>query len=166
MTQRNEGEGANDESSDNDLGDVTGFLQSLGKQNPEAVQRFVTWNVEDAARVTANQLGNENVHVKPDAEKKKSYLDQVRAARIAQLDADRDLQQKFFKFAAKLISVPVWVASGGFAWMVITGEMNQVIASAFFGSVVIEVIGLSLVLGKYLYPEGGKKPIDPKDEGL
>lgn len=64
----------------------------------------------------------------------------------------------FLWFAVAVTSVPVVAASAGFMWMVVTREMTDGMAIAFFASVVVEVIGLVLVLANYLFPKGGGTP--------
>lgn len=112
-------------------------------------------------RATETDAASQDVDVKSDAEDREGYQKQLRAAHISQLNTDREMQQKFFKFAAAIIGAPVVTASAGFTWMVVAGDMTETIAAAFFASVVAEVIGLSFVLGKYLFPDGGKRSAEP-----
>lgn len=44
---------------------------------------------------------------------------------------------------------------GGLIYLMITGEFNGNVAIAFFTTVVVQVVGLTLVVAKFFFPEGG-----------
>lgn len=96
-----------------------------------------------------------NENVGEDAMSEAKYLSEKRTAEIARKKLNRVMQQLFFWFTIVLVSVPVVVSATGFIWLTVTDRMTDTIAAAFFASVVGEVIGLSVIIGKYLFPNNG-----------
>lgn len=96
-----------------------------------------------------------NENVGEDAMSEESFLGKSRAEEIAQKKLNRFMQRFFFWFTIVLVSVPVVVSSVGFTWLLVLDRMTDTIATAFFASVVGEVIGLSIIIGKYLFPNNG-----------
>lgn len=113
------------------------------------------WNrkKKDPNRATDDSL--EDQDVEDDALTEKKFLAQSRREEIEQRKFNRKMQGRFFVFAVLLVSVPVVISAIGFTWLIVTDRMTDTIAAAFFASVVGEVIGLSMILGKYLFPENG-----------
>ncbi|WP_431814267.1 hypothetical protein [Kocuria sp. cx-455] len=66
-------------------------------------------------------------------------------------------QRLFFGFSAIVIAVPVAAGSFGFVWLVVRSSATDFTYSAFFASVVAEVVGLSYILGNYFFPNRNSK---------
>lgn len=109
---------------------------------------------KDPSEATTSDISTDN-DVGRDAMSEEKYLEEMRDAEVRQKKLNRAMQRTFFAFALLLVGVPVLVAAMGFVWMVVQDRMTDAIAAAFFASVVGEVIGLSMILGKHLFPENG-----------
>ena len=86
------------------------------------------------------------------------YMNERRAAEIARLKMDNEQREKFFKFVLLITGIPVLVAAGALVRVVWDGDVGDSVLIGFFASVVVEVIGLSIIVANYLFPKTGSVP--------
>lgn len=84
-----------------------------------------------------------------------NYLKQRHKAEIDRLEADNGQRKWFFRFVLFVTALPVIVASVAMTKYVWTGGNSEAIYIGYFTSVVVEVIGLSIVIANYLFPRNG-----------
>lgn len=89
------------------------------------------------------------------------YLKKKHKAEINRLNSDNRQRNWFFNFVLLITLIPVLVASYAMSCYVRNGGDSEAIYVGFFASVVVEVIGLSLVIANYLFPKHGS--IDPRN---
>lgn len=128
---------------------LSGYLADIESSDHPSGKKVVDPNKAMSNDVAVDQVvGN-------DAMSEEDYLNKTRAGDVTQQALNRAMQKVFFVFALILIGVPVIVSAVGFSWLFINDRMTDTIAAAFFASVVGQVIGLSAILGKHLFPENG-----------
>lgn len=83
------------------------------------------------------------------------YLKRRHKVEIDRLQADNKQRNRFFYFVLLVTAMPVIVASIAMGHYVWCGGESEAIYIGYFASVVVEVIGLSVVIANYLFPRNG-----------
>lgn len=93
------------------------------------------------------------------------YLRKRHEAEIERLKTDNKQRKWFFKFVLGITGIPVLVASLALVRVAWDGEVSDTVLVSFFASVVVQVIGLSIIVANYLFPKTGSiREIEPGDE--
>ena len=93
--------------------------------------------------------------VSSDADDTLDYIKKRRAAEITRLEEDNKQRKWFFRFVLAVTAVPVIVASLAMIAYVFGEGNSEAVYIGYFTSVVVEVIGLSIVIANYLFPRNG-----------
>ncbi|SHE25213.1 hypothetical protein [Actinomyces glycerinitolerans] len=84
------------------------------------------------------------------------------AEKVDQLEVDRraqanELRYEFFDFGVKSAYVCVLTSAGVSTWMAATDKMTDTIAVAFITGLAVEVLGITAIIAKYLFPDKQKE---------
>lgn len=96
-----------------------------------------------------------DVQISSDAEHREEQITRLREARVLREEDDNKRRNLFFQFALIIVGIPVAVASISMFKLAIFGDPDTNVVIAFFASVVVEVIGISAIIARYLFPSGG-----------
>lgn len=118
---------------------------------------------------TEIELGDPDPNVTEAARELEDEVTRRQKLENDQLEQANGQRAVFLRFTITAAAVPIIASSLCFIWLVITADSKDmtIIAPAFFASVVAEVIGMSIILAKYLFPAqgpGNSKPADLKDD--
>lgn len=92
------------------------------------------------------------------------HLKKQHKAEIDRLEADNKQRQWFFVFVLVITAVPVCIASAAMMVYVCRGGDSEAVYVGYFASVVVEVIGLSVVIANYLFPRNGSIQIEEEKD--
>lgn len=96
-----------------------------------------------------------DVQISSDAENREKQITRLREARVRLEEDDNRRRNRFFHFALFIVGIPVAVASVSMLKLTIFDTPDANVVIAFFASVVVEVIGISAIIARYLFPSGG-----------
>lgn len=109
---------------------------------------------EDPGRQVADNAATD-VKVEPAAEKRERQLGDARDVKLERMRADNKRRTTLFRFAIAASGIPVVVSSVVIGWLVFRGRETELMIAAYFGSVVLQVVGLAVIIAKNLFPEAG-----------
>ena len=93
------------------------------------------------------------------------YLKRRHKVEIDRLQADNKQRNWFFYFVILVTALPVIVASIAMGLYVLNGGgTSEAIYIGYFASVVVEVIGLSIVIANYLFPRNGSLQVEESND--
>lgn len=96
-----------------------------------------------------------DVVVEPSATKREQQLADARDVKLERMRADNKRRTTLFRFAIGATGAPVVISSLVIGWLVLHGRETEIMIAAYFGSVVIQVVGLAVIIAKNLFPEAG-----------
>lgn len=96
-----------------------------------------------------------DVDVEPLAEKRERQLADARDVKLERMRADNKRRTTLFWFAIAATATPVIISSLVVGSLVLRGRETEVMIAAYFGSVVVQVVGLAVIIAKNLFPEAG-----------
>lgn len=109
----------------------------------------------DNPGVVRAEQSAEDVPRSKSAERREEQLLDARDAAVKRMQDDNGRRQVLFWFIVGAAAVPVVMSSAVMGWLTITGRETELMVAAFFGSVVVQVIGLAVIVTKNLFPENG-----------
>lgn len=122
----------------------------------KAAEELEDEELKQLEEASVDQLSND-VSLDRKDEKKASELDKRENERLQQA---HDMREKFFKWGLKVTSACIATSCGLAAVLTCQHELTTGIATAFITGLTVEVIGVTAIIAKYLFPNGGKTEKD------
>lgn len=115
-------------------------------------ERETTASPDNYSQADISSLQND---VSRDADSLEEAYTTLRNLHVQRVKDDQDWRQRFlWIFLVLIISTGV-LTLVGVIYLMIRGEFDGNVAIAFFTTVVVQVVGLTLVVAKFFFPEGG-----------
>lgn len=137
-----------------DLAELRRRLQHLTGLRVPAKESGEGDPADDEAPKPVGLIGGDRGQSKK-AQEALNHVRKRRDAEIDRLNADNRRRTSFFWFVLIVTAFPVLVASGVMIRIAVDGQVSDPVLIAFFASVVVEVIGLSIIVANYLFPKNG-----------
>ncbi len=99
------------------------------------------------------------------AEAATSYADELMALHKRRLESDQKWRALFLCLFVGILVLTILGTGYGLWSLVAANEFKGVVATGFFGSVVIQVMGVTIVIAKFFFPEGGGNTVPPQPLG-
>lgn len=108
--------------------------------------------------------GPESLHQSNPDSKDAAHIERrILEAYARELEDAIDYRRRFFWWGVAITSVCVLASVGVIVFLVLHGDYETPVGVAFVSGLAVEVVGVAVVIAKYLFPEGGSRQRFPGD---